>query len=85
MPDTTAVLTTIDLLADLAVDVQATRGWLARLSAGHELSDREREAVARHLARVRDNAAAALHGARLLGLVAAEDSQGAVGDSGSGV
>src|SRR5688572_118840 len=28
--DTTAILTTIDLLADLAADVQAVRGWLAR-------------------------------------------------------
>jgi hypothetical protein len=56
----------------------------ARLQAGYKLSDRERDAVARHLARLRDNSAAALHGARLLGL-GPDDSQGAVGDSGSGV
>jgi hypothetical protein len=84
MPDTTTILTTIDLAADLAADVTAVRGWLARLSAGHELSDRERAAVARHLARLRDNSVAVLHGARLLGL-GLEDSPGAVGDSGSGV
>jgi len=84
MPDTIDILTTIDVLADLAADVQATRGWLARLHAGHELSDRERAAVARHFARLRDNSAAALFGARQLGLDP-DDSQGAVGDSGSGV
>jgi hypothetical protein len=83
MPDTTTVLTTIDLAADLAADVQAVRGWLARLNAGHELTDRERDAVARHLAGVRDNAAAVLHGAQLIGLSPAEGPQGAAGDSGS--
>ena len=85
MPDTTIILTTIDLLADLAADVQAVRGWMARVQIGHQLDDRERAAIARHLSGVRDNAAAALHGARLLGFVPAEDSQESVGDSGSGV
>jgi hypothetical protein len=85
MPDTVDILTTIDLLADLAADVQAVRGWMARLQGGYELSDRERAAVARHLSRLRDNSAGALHGARLLGLAPAEDTQGAMGDSGSGV
>ena len=84
MPNT-EILTTIDILADLAADVQAVRGWMARLQGGYELSDRERAAVARHLARLRDNSAAALFGACQLGLVAEDDSQGAVGDSGSGV
>ena len=83
MPDTTIILTTIDLLADLAADVQAVRGWLARLQGGHDLSDRERAAVARHLARLRDNSAAALFGARQLGL-GPDDSPGVAGDSGSG-
>jgi hypothetical protein len=78
----TAIITTIDLLADLAADVQAVRGWLARLHAGHDLSDRERAAVARHFARLRDNSAAVLFGARQLGLAPEDDSPGAAGDSG---
>jgi hypothetical protein len=77
MTDTTTVRTTIDLAADLAAEVQAVRGWLARLHAGYELTQRERDAVARHLAGVRDNSAGVLHGARLLGLAPAEDSLGA--------
>ena len=80
MADPTDILTTIDLLADLAADVQATRGWVARIHAGHELGERERAAVARHLSGVRDGAAAALHGARLLGL-APEDSAKPAGES----
>ena len=84
MPDPIDILTTIDVLADLAADVQAARGWIARVQIGHQLDDRERAAVARHFARLRDNSAAALFGARQLGL-GPDDSQGAVGDSGSGV
>jgi hypothetical protein len=34
MPDHAAILTTIDLVADLAAEVQAVRGWLARLHVG---------------------------------------------------
>jgi hypothetical protein len=68
MPDTVIITTTIDLLADLSADVTAVRGWLARLHAGHDLTDRERAAIARHLSGVRDGAASALHGARLMGL-----------------
>jgi hypothetical protein len=49
------------------------------------LTQRERDAVARHLAGVRDNAAAVIHGARLLGLAPAEGPQEVAGDSGSGV
>ena len=84
MTDPTTVLVTIDLLADLSADVTAVRGWLARVHAGYELSDRERAAIARHLDGMRTNSAAALHGAKLLGLAPA-DSQGLAGDSGSGV
>jgi len=83
MSDPAVLATTIDLLADLAADVQAVRGWLARLQSGYELTDRERAAVARHLSGVRDSAAAALHGARLLGLAPEEGPQEAAGDSGS--
>ena len=43
--------------------------------AGHDLIEGEWAAVARHLAGVRDNSAAVLHGARLLGLAPANDSQ----------
>ena len=32
----TAIITTIDLLADLAADVQAVRGWMARVQIGHQ-------------------------------------------------
>jgi hypothetical protein len=75
MSDT--ILTTIDLAADLAADTQSVRSWLARVHLGHQLTDRERAAIARHLAGVRDNSAAVLHGARLLGLGPLE----AAGDS----
>ena len=77
------ILTTIDLLADLSADVTALRGWLARVHSGYEIGDRERAAVARHFARLRDNSAAALFGARQLGL-GPDDSPGVAGDSGSG-
>ena len=79
------ILTTIDLAADLSANVQAVRGWLARVHAGYELTDRERTAVARHLARLRDNSAAVLFGARQLGLAPEDDSPGGAGDSGSAI
>ena len=84
MPNT-EILTTIDILADLAADVQAVRGWLARIQLGQQLDDRERAAVARHLASVRDNTAAVLLGARLIGIKPAEALQDAAGDSEDGV
>ena len=84
MPDPIDILTTIDVLADLAADVQATRGWIARVQLGHQLDDRERAAVSRHFARLRDNSAAALFGVRQLGL-GPDDSQGVAGDSQGGV
>ena len=74
MPDT-EILTVIDCLADLAADVAATRGWLARVQCGYEIGPRERAAISRHIISLRDNAAAAVHGARLLGLAPPLDSR----------
>lgn len=67
MPDP-EILETIDALADLSSDAAALRCWLARLHAGYQLTDRDRAAVARHIAGVRDHADAVLAGASLLGI-----------------
>jgi hypothetical protein len=80
----TGPLATIDALADLSASVSAARGWLSRVHPGHELTERERTVVTRHLAEIRDGSAAVLRGAHALGLGPAEGPQDVAGEADGG-